>query len=105
MFTARDIVIMSVDRSQPDIILVNTAVDFLHCPIQLSKSMLRTLGYTVYRPQKIKPLIHAVIFRQAERHGGQIPLGGITVQADDLQGLPFNPVAKSRDGSTGSEST
>ena len=68
MFTARDIVIMSVDRSQPDIILVNTAVDFLHCPIQLSKSMLRTLGYTVYRPQKIKPLIHAVIFRQAERH-------------------------------------
>lgn len=106
MFTDRDIVIMSVDRSQPDTILVNTAVDFLHCPIRLPKPMLRSLGYTVYRPQKIKPLVHAVIFRQAERHGGQLPLGGITVQADDVKGLPFNPVAKSRvDSSTGSENT
>lgn len=102
MFTERDIVIMSVDRSSPDVILVNTAVEFLHCPIRFSKAMLRSLGYTVYRPQKIKPIVHAVVFRQAARHGGKLPLGGITVDIDDVEGLPVNPVAKSRDSNTGS---
>ena len=105
MITERDIVIMSVDRSQPDIVLVNTAVDFLHCPIRLPKVMLRSLGYTVYRPQKIKPIIHAVVMRQAARHGGEIPLGGISVDPEDVEGLPFNPVAKARDDSNGSGST
>lgn len=94
MVTERDIVIISVDRSDPDIILVNTSVDLLHCPIRLPKALLRSLGYTVYRPQKIKPIVHAVILRQAARHGGVVPFGGISVDVGDIEGLPFNPVAK-----------
>lgn len=85
---------MSVDRSQPDLVLVNTAVDFLHCPIRLPKETLRSLGYKVYRPQKLKPFINAVVFRHAARNGGKIPLGGITLDPDDVEGLPFNPAAK-----------
>lgn len=92
--TERDIVIMSVDRSKPDEILVNTAVEFLHCPLRLPKSALRELGYTVYRPQKIKPIVHALILRQVERHGGKLPLGGITLAEGDLEGLPKNPVVR-----------
>ncbi len=92
--TERDIVIMSVDRSQPDVVLVNTAVEFLHCPIRFPKETLRGLGYTVFRPQKLKPIIHAVIFRHIARHGGKLPLGGIVLDADDIEGLPPNPVKK-----------
>lgn len=92
--TERDIVIISVDRSESDIILVNASVDLLHCPIRFPKSLLRELGYTVYRPQKLKPIIHAVVFRHVERHGGQMPLGGIDVAEGDLEGLPPNPVSK-----------
>ncbi|PSR20968.1 MAG: hypothetical protein C7B45_12735 [Sulfobacillus acidophilus] len=91
--TERDIVIISVDRSEPDLILVNTSVDLLHCPVRLPKALLRSLGYTVYRPQKIKPVVYAAILRQAHRHGGKIPLGGFNVDVDDVEGLPFNPVA------------
>lgn len=95
--TDRDIVIISVDRSESDVILVNTSVELLHCPIRLPKDLLRALGYTVYRPQKLKPIIHAVIFRHVERNGGKMPLGGITVAPDDTDGLPFNPVAAARE--------
>ena len=101
MITERDIVIISVDRSDSDVILVNTSVDLLHCPIRLPKTLLRSLGYTVYRPAKIKPIVHAVVLRHAERNGGKIPLGGISVEPDDTAGLPFNPVAKSTDAGTG----
>lgn len=94
--TERDIVIMSVDRSQPDVIVVNTAVDFLHCPLRLPKATLRQLGYTVYRPQKLKPLVHALVFREYERLGQKVPLGGITLDPDDVEGLPFNPVSSMR---------
>lgn len=105
MLTEKDIVIISVDRSNPDVVLVNTSVDLLHCPIRLSKPMLRSLGYTVYRPQKIKPIVHAVVFRQIERNGGKVPFGGIVVDEGDTEDLPFNPVAKSRDGNIGSGNT
>lgn len=105
MITERDIVIISVDRSDPEVVLVNTSVDLLHCPIRLSKAMLRSLGYSVYRPQKIKPMVHAVVLRHAERHGGTIPFGGIVVDAGDIEGLPFNPVAKTRGDSPGSNSS
>jgi hypothetical protein len=104
MLTERDIVIISVDRSDPDVILVNTSVDLLHCPVRLPKALLRSLGYTVYRPQKIKPVVHAVILRQAGRHGGKIPLGGINVDVLDVEGLPFNPVAAKSAGSNRSDS-
>jgi hypothetical protein len=92
--TEKDIVIISVDRSQTDEVVINTAVEFLHCPIRVPKEVLRSLGYTVYRPQKLKTFVHAVVFRQAARHGGKIPLGGIEVTADDLEGLPMNPLAR-----------
>lgn len=92
--TERDIVIVSVDRSNPDIVLVNTAVEFLHCPVKMPKATLRALGYKVYRPVKIKPIVNAVVMRHAARNGGKIPLGGIVLDPDDLEGLPPNPAAK-----------
>lgn len=93
MLTEKDIVIISVDRSKPDEVLVNTTVDLLHCPIRFSKELLRSLGYTVYRPQKLKPVVYAAVFREAVRAGGKIPLGGFVVAPDDREGLPVNPVA------------
>lgn len=92
--TDKDIVILSVDRSQPDIVRVNTTVEFLHCPIRFSKSLLRELGYTVYRPQKLRPIVQAAIRRQVERQGGQLPLGGFHVDDGDSEGLPTNPFAR-----------
>ncbi|MDA8205906.1 MAG: hypothetical protein M0Z36_07545 [Thermaerobacter sp.] len=103
LLTEKDIVIISVDRSDPEMVVVNTSVDLVHCPIRMPKAMLRSLGYTVYRPVKLKPIVHAVVFRQAERHGGKIPFGGITVDPEDIQELPFNPVAKSPVDNTGAE--
>lgn len=88
---AVDIVILSVDRSDPDVVRVNTSVDLLHCPLTLPKAALKQLGYHVYRPQKLKPIIHAVIERQIARHGGTLPLGGVVLDEDDLEGLPVNP--------------
>lgn len=92
--TDRDIVIMSVDRSEADTILVNTAVEFLHCPIYFPKELLRSLGYTVYRPQKLKPIIYATVYRHVERNGGKLPMGGIRLSPDDIEGLPQNPVQR-----------
>ncbi len=91
--TEKDIVIVSVDRSDPDIVLVNTAVEFLHCPVRMPKAALRALGYKAYRPVKLKSIVNAVILRHAERHGGKIPLGGIVLDPDDIEGLPPNPTA------------
>ncbi|MCY0878336.1 MAG: hypothetical protein OWU84_05295 [Firmicutes bacterium] len=102
--TEKDIVIVSVDRSRADMVIINTAVEFLHCPIRVPKEVLRALGYTVFRPQKLKPFVHAVVFRQAARHGGQIPLGGIEITADDLEGLPVNPMARASSGDSGDQS-
>ncbi len=92
MVTEKDIVIISVDRSDPEVVLVNTTVEFLHCPVRFSKQLLRDLGYTVYRPQKIKPIVHAAIRRQVQRNGGKVPLGGFEVS--DAEGLPPNPVVR-----------
>ncbi|AEJ40610.1 hypothetical protein TPY_2450 [Sulfobacillus acidophilus TPY] len=88
-----DIVIISVDRSDPEVVIVNTSVDLLHCPIRFSKEGLKQLGYTVFRPQKLKPIIYAAIYRQIERNHGRVPLGGFSVEIDDFEGLPYNPVA------------
>ncbi|NMP21305.1 hypothetical protein [Sulfobacillus harzensis] len=92
--TDKDIVIISVDRSDPEVVLVNTTVDFLHCPIRFSKALLRSLGYTVYRPQKLKPIVHAAVWRHIARHGEKKLLGGFSVDDGDVEGLPPNPVAR-----------
>ncbi|MDA8194354.1 MAG: hypothetical protein M0Z53_10200 [Thermaerobacter sp.] len=88
---ARDIVIMSVDRSDPQVVRVNTAVDLLHCPLTLPKSALKQLGYYVFRPAPLKPLIYALIERHIARNGGKLLLGGITLSEDDLADLPVSP--------------
>jgi hypothetical protein len=89
-----EIVIMSVDRSDPEVVVVNASVELLHCPIRFSKDALKKLGYTVYRPQKLKQVIYAAVLREVARRGGQVPLGGFQVGADDLEGLPSNPVQR-----------
>lgn len=85
------IVVMSVDRSDPVVVRINTAVDLLHCPIAIPKSLLKSMGYSVFRPKPLTPMIHAVIERHIARHGGKMPLGGITVEEDDREDLPINP--------------
>jgi hypothetical protein len=84
------IVIVSVDRSQEDTVVVNTTVDLLHCPVRFSKEGLRQLGYHAYRPVLLKPVVTAAVEREVARRG-RIPLGGFTVAADDMEGLPPNP--------------
>jgi hypothetical protein len=83
-------VIMSVDRSPEDEVLINTTVDLLHCPIRFSKAGLRRLGYQAFRPVLLKPVVLAAVEREVARRG-KIPLGGFSVGADDLEGLPPNP--------------
>lgn len=83
-------VIMSVDRSPEDYVLVNTAVDLLHCPIRFEKAALKQLGYTAFRPAVLKPLVLAAVEREVARQG-KIPLGGFVVRADDVRDLPMNP--------------
>lgn len=84
------VVILSVDRSPADHVLVNTSVDLLHCPIRFEKTGLKQLGYSVYRPQILKPLILAAVDREYQRRG-KVPLGGFHVTAQDLEGLPLGP--------------
>jgi hypothetical protein len=86
-----DIVVISVDRSDPEKVIANTSVDLIHCRITMPKAVLKKLNYYVFRPQALKPIIYALIERQAARHGGTIPIGGIILSADDLDGLPVNP--------------
>lgn len=86
-----DIVIMNVDRTDAEWIKINASVDLLHCPITASKAGLKKLGYQVYRPVPLKPLVYAVVERQMARNGGKLPLGGILVTEEDLEGLPSNP--------------
>lgn len=93
MMKETDIVIISVDRSDPEMVVVNASVDLLHCPLRLPKATLKSLGYTTFRPQKLKPLIYAVIRRHINRHGGTMPLGGIALDPADIEGLPINPQA------------
>ncbi|MHB1954771.1 MAG: hypothetical protein ACYCOU_13580 [Sulfobacillus sp.] len=86
-----DIVVISVDRSDPEKVVANTSVDLIHCRITMPKRALKKLDYYVYRPQALKPLIYAIIEREAARHGGSIQVGGISLNEDDLEGLPVNP--------------
>lgn len=88
-----DIVLISVDRSQPDVVIANTSVDLLHCRITMPKSALAKLGYTAFRPKLLRPVIDALIARQIARHEGHLPLGGIVLQDDDLADLPTAPTA------------
>ncbi len=83
-----DIVLVSVDRSNPDKIIANTSVDLLHCRVVIPKRVLQALGYTAFRPKIIRPVIDAAIKRQIARHGGKLPLGGIVVEENDLEDLP-----------------
>ncbi|WP_053960188.1 hypothetical protein [Sulfobacillus thermosulfidooxidans] len=83
-----DIVVVSVDRSKPDVVIANTSVDLLHCRITMPKTALKALGYSVFRPKVLRPLIDAIIMRQIERHNGTLPLGGIVLDETDLDGLP-----------------
>ncbi len=88
---AKDIVIISVDRSDPQNVIANTSVDLIHCRIVMPKAVLKKLDYYVFRPQALKPIIYALIERHVARNGGKMPVGGITLSADDLEGLPMNP--------------
>ncbi len=88
---AKDVVIISVDRSDPQNVITNTSVDLIHCRIVMPKAVLKQLDYYVFRPQALKPLIYALIERHIARNGGKMPLGGITLSKDDLEGLPVNP--------------
>ncbi|MCL5015654.1 MAG: hypothetical protein M1493_16955 [Firmicutes bacterium] len=83
-----DIVLVSVDRSNPDVVIANTSVDLLHCRVTIPKAALKALGYTAFRPKIIRPVIDAVIMRQIARHDGKLPLGGIVLDENDLEGLP-----------------
>ena len=82
--------VVSVDRSDADIVLINTTVDLLHCPIRIGKGALRKLGYNHFRPVELRPIAEALVEREAVRRG-RIPLGGFTVADDDLEGLPAAP--------------
>lgn len=86
-----DIVLLSVDRSNPDVVIINTSVDLMHCRITADKAALKRLGYYVYRTQLLKTLARAIVERQIARHGGTLPLGGIRLTEDDIEGLPPNP--------------
>ncbi len=86
-----DIVLVSVDRSDPDVIVANTSVDLLHCRVTMPKAALQALGYKAFRPKVLRPVIDALIARQAARHDGILPLGGIVLAEDDLEGLPPSP--------------
>jgi hypothetical protein len=83
-----DIVLVSVDRSNPDLVIANTSVDLLYCRVVIPKEALQALGYSAFRPKIIRPVIDAVIKRQIARHDGKLPLGGIVVDKNDLEGLP-----------------
>ncbi len=83
-----DIVVVSVDRSGPDVVIANTSVDLLHCRITMPKAALKALGYSTFRPKVLRPLIDAMIMRQIERNQGKLPLGGIVLDESDLDDLP-----------------
>lgn len=85
------LVIISVDRSDPEKVIANTSVDSLHCRITMQKTALKKLGYYVYRPQVLKPFIKQLVDRQMARHNGKLPLGGILLTEDDLEALTPNP--------------
>ncbi|AUW95017.1 MAG: hypothetical protein C7B44_01370 [Sulfobacillus thermosulfidooxidans] len=88
-----DIVVVSVDRSRPDVVIANTSVDLLHCRITMPKAALAKLGYKAYRPKLLRPVIDALIARQIARHNGVLPLGGIVLDENDLEDLPVAPPA------------
>lgn len=90
-------VIQSVDRTPERHVIVNTSVDLLHCPIRIEKDALRQLGYTIWRPAALRPLVVAAVEREARRRG-RVPLGGFEVTTDDLEGLPPQTVGGGSEG-------
>ncbi|MCL5967358.1 MAG: hypothetical protein M1516_01735 [Firmicutes bacterium] len=82
--------VVSVDRSDADTVLINTTVGLLHCPIRIGKGALRSLGYNHFRPVELRPIATALVEREVSRRG-RIPLGGFRVADDDLEGLPPAP--------------
>lgn len=82
--------VVSVDRSDPETVVINTTADLLHCPIRIGKEALRHLGYRHFRPVELRPIASALVEREAARRG-KIPLGGFVVADDDLEGLPEAP--------------
>ncbi|MGC8489780.1 MAG: hypothetical protein ACP5QO_16385 [Clostridia bacterium] len=84
------VIVVSVDRSDPDTVLINTTADLLHCPVRIGKEALRRLGYRHFRPVELRPIAAALVEREAARRG-RIPLGGFVVGDDDLDGLPEAP--------------
>jgi len=83
-------IVVSVDRSDPEMVVINTTVDLLHCPIRIGKEALRSLGYRHFRPVELRPIAKALVERETARRG-KIPLGGFRVADDDLDGLPPAP--------------
>lgn len=89
-----DIVIQTVDRTPQTYVLVNTSVNLLHCPLKLDKEALARLDYRIYRKEPLTPLVRAVVERAVAQNGGKVPLGGLELHADDIEGLPVNPAPK-----------
>lgn len=89
-----DIVVMTIDRTPENYIVVNTSVNLLHCPVKLQRAALEALGY---RPPLRNPVLgalaRAVVEREARRHGGKVPLGGLELSVDDLTDIPPAPLS------------